>query len=239
MPYSRLPRIVGFEVPPLKTVVDVVRDAPIVALLDGSPSRDWLDAFIVEVACTRGPLRSALVTVEDDRVFFFASAAEGRTRCDAVRAMVERVGSRLVANGPSAQERSPIADLVGDFGEARRVLVVEDDEALREIACDVLAGGGWGPQPAASLPEALAALDGTSFHAVLADIDLDEREQGLELARTVRTRWPDGGVVAVTGRHADGMLALPQGVVFLGKPYQRRQLLAVLDLACLTSGRDS
>ncbi|UPG92772.1 response regulator [Luteibacter aegosomatissinici] len=228
MPLRHLPRIVGFEVPPLKDAVDVVRDAPVVGLLNVMPSREWLDAFVNEAASTRNSLTDALVSVEGGRVLFFASASDVRTRCTAVRTMVEEVSKQVVTG--SARRREPRPESTPDM-RPRQVLVVEDDEVLLEVTCDMLKVTGWVPTPASNVAQAMAALEAQVFDAVLSDIDLAVRAEGLELALSVRTRWPKTGVVVVTGRHTEGALAVPEGVLFLAKPYQRRQLLAMLDLA--------
>ncbi|KJV24846.1 response regulator [Luteibacter yeojuensis] len=228
MPLRHFPRIVGFEVPPLKSRVDVVHDAPIVGLLSTLPSAQWTNAFILEAAATRGELDSALVSIEQDRILFFASEANARERCNAIRTMVE-AASRKVMSGkvPNQPLVTGNADIPANAG---RALVVEDDEVLLEVTCDVLRKAGWVATPASTLQLAMEALDGERFDEVIADIDLEVRAEGLGLAREVRQRWPTTAVIVVTGRHAEGSLAVPDGAILLSKPYQRRQLLALLDL---------
>ncbi|UPG88208.1 response regulator [Luteibacter aegosomaticola] len=229
MPTNRHPRIVGFDVPPLKDTVDVVRDAPVVALLDMVPSQTWTDTFTVEAASVRAPLAAALLSVEEDRILFFANAQDSRICCNAVRSLVEKVTMRVVAgDAPSSPVVSNTHPVVR--AGAKHVLVVEDDEDLREVACGVLNSAGWQASSAAGVAQALAALEAGIVDAVVTDIDLDERGDGLALAHAVRSRWPCTGLVIVTGRHAEGALDIPEGAIFLAKPYQRRQLLAVLEL---------
>lgn len=210
----------------MKPVVDVVRDAPIVGLLSMEPDREWLDAFIIEAAITLGTLSDALVSVEGERVLFFASVSDVRARCNAVRTMVEKVSkqvlTRAVAQNNSHAQPAPTE-------HPRRVLVVENDDELLEVACDVLQDAGWTVTAAAGVPQAMAALETQAFDAVLTDIDLAVRAEGLTFANDVSTRWPQSGLVVVSGRHTEGNLRLPDGALLLGKPYQRRQLLASVD----------
>jgi DNA-binding response OmpR family regulator len=65
------------------------------------------------------------------------------------------------------------------------VLVVEDDETLRELICDVLIGAGYTPRGVADGVAALAAVERGGVDLVLLDRDLPELE-GLEVCRRVR-----------------------------------------------------
>lgn len=157
---------------------------------------------------------------------FFASVSDVRVRCNAVRTMVEKVSKQVLTravarNTPHAQPART--------EHPRRVLVVENDDALLEVACDVLQDTGWTVTAAAGVPQAMAALETQAFNAVLTDIDLAVRAESLTFANDVSTRWPQSGLVVVSGRHTEGNLRLPDGALLLGKPYQRRQLLASVD----------
>jgi Response regulator containing CheY-like receiver, AAA-type ATPase, and DNA-binding domains len=231
MPLRHLPRIVGFEVPPLKAVVDVVRDAPIVGLLSRPPSRPWLDAFVIEAARTRVSLTDALVSIEGDHVLFFASASNARARCNAVRTMVLDVSKRVLSGRVTQPAPSPAAAPPPQTG-TRQVLLVEPDDILREVKTGILAEAGWRVTGTDGWEEAVRRLDKEAIDALLVDIDLMAPEEGLELARVARERHPKTGVVLVTGLHDTAGLAVPEGALVLAKPHQRRQLLAMLDLSC-------
>ncbi|UPG88302.1 response regulator [Luteibacter aegosomaticola] len=227
MPLRRFPRIVGFEVPPLNATVDVVRDPPIVGLLSLPPTRPWLDAFIIEAALTRSKLGDAMVSVDGTRVLFYASSTNARAQCKAVRDMVEKVSRQILAGTPSR----PPGEAVGiGKTEPRKVLLVEDDEVLLDVTAEVLRGGGWTVTAVTSATGATAALNEASFHVVMTDIDLESPGQGLVLAEDVHRRWPRTGIVVATGLRSEVVPALPEGALLLTKPYQRRQLLTVLNL---------
>jgi len=51
---------------------------------------------------------------------------------------------------------------------------------------------------------------------------------GLKLARFVRDRWPPIKIVATSGRVMVGDDDLPDGSVFLPKPYRGAQVVATL-----------
>lgn len=227
MPLRRLPRIVGFEVPPLKAAVDVVRDPPIVGLLSVSPTRPWVDAFIIEAALTRSTLGDALLSVDGNRVLFYASASSARAQCRAVRDLVEKVSRQLFSG--KASGRSGGAASIGER-IPRKLLLVEDDEVLLDVTTEVLRGNGWAVTGLTSAAGATAALDESSFHVVMTDIDLESPGRGVVLAEDVHRRWPRTGIVVATGLRDDAIPSLPEGALLLTKPYQRRQLLAVLNL---------
>ncbi|MGN6478785.1 response regulator [Luteibacter sp.] len=232
MPLRRLPRIVGFEVPPLKTAVDIVRDPPIVGLLSVVPTRPWVDAFIIEAALTRSRLGDALLSVDGDRVLFYASASNARVRCKAVRDMVEKV-SRQLFSGRSSRS----SDSAAAIGKRipRKLLLVEDDEVLLDITTEVLRSNGWAVTGMTSAAGAMTALDESSFHVVMTDIDLESPGRGVVLAEDIHQRWPGTGIVVATGLRNDAIPRLPEGALFLAKPYQRRQLLAVLNLVAASA----
>lgn len=233
---TRFPRIVGFEVPPLKARVDVIRDAPIVALLDIEPSDDWVRTFNLEVSDTKGELGLAEVSIEGRRIFFFGSTANGRRLAESVRTLVAQVSQLILdsrldsrtpvprAEAPSTTKEAPAAGSLGT------VLVVEDDEILRTLACDVLKGAGWHTREAGDATAALELLATEPVDAVFTDVDMPGDMDGLALADRVFQRWPDVGLVVTSGRYSVDASRVPRGGVFLSKPYQRRQLLAVVDL---------
>ncbi|UPG88286.1 hypothetical protein L2Y96_12735 [Luteibacter aegosomaticola] len=91
MATTRFPRVVGFEVPPLKDTVDPAVDAPIIALLDCTPTPKWAETFAREVTALHGELSTAHVDIEGDRIRFFATASTGRALAISLRSLVERV----------------------------------------------------------------------------------------------------------------------------------------------------
>ncbi|MGA7437039.1 MAG: response regulator [Luteibacter sp.] len=206
----------------------MVRDPPIVGLLSLPPPRTWLDAFIVEAARTRGTVDDALVSVDGTRVLFYASSTNARARCKAVRAMVENVSRQVFAGKPPHR----LGELAPGFEKpaSRRVLLVEDDEVLLDVTAEVFRGGGWTATAVTSAAGATAALDEASFHVVMTDIDLETPGRGVVLAEDIHRRWPGTGIVVATGLRSDVIPALPDGALLLAKPYQRRQLLIVLNL---------
>lgn len=83
-----------------------------------------------------------------------------------------------------------------------RVLVVDDEEGVRGLLCDLL--GAWGCQPvgATSGAQALTLFEAGDCDLVLTDY-LMPGGTGLDLIRDVRNRDPAIGVIMFTASAAD------------------------------------
>ena len=90
---------------------------------------------------------------------------------------------------------------------ALTVLLVEDDETIRESLAELLESTGQVVLQAFDAPTALAALEAHPVDVMVADVGLP-RVSGVELARTAQARWPALAVVFATG---DGSAALEAG----------------------------
>ncbi|SMR76392.1 hypothetical protein SAMN05518671_1538 [Stenotrophomonas lactitubi] len=96
---SRLPRIVGFDVPRLHQQVDAAADEAITALLDQAPDEQWTDRFLQQSATLASQLSLAEVKVEGTRIAFHGSIADARALADAVIALVNRLNDQLMQEG--------------------------------------------------------------------------------------------------------------------------------------------
>ncbi len=108
-----------------------------------------------------------------------------------------------------------------------KVLVVEDDAFVREVAVTRLEDAGYEVIEAASGGEALRLLQaGIAVDALLTDIRLPEVD-GWVVARAYRERFPDLPVLYVTG-YAERMQPVPGGVI-ISKPYRMARVIGVLE----------
>jgi len=111
-----------------------------------------------------------------------------------------------------------------------KVLLVEDDELVRETVCAALLGAGFDVHSAATADEALARIDaGERYGAVLTDVVMPGSMSGIDLARVLRERHPGMAVVVATG-YSDRSVDVP-GVRGLSKPYDLQQAVEVLNEA--------
>jgi signal transduction histidine kinase/ActR/RegA family two-component response regulator len=79
-----------------------------------------------------------------------------------------------------------------------RILVVDDEDYVRELLYDILAREGCDVALAAEGPEALRIFDGREFDAVFTDVGLPGMS-GWELARAVRERDEQVALAVITG----------------------------------------
>ncbi len=109
-----------------------------------------------------------------------------------------------------------------------RILVVDDEEAIREIVCAILAAAGYSWKQASSGFEALALLNsGEQFELMLSDLMMADLD-GIGLLERTKERFPDMPVVMVTAVHdiSVALAAIRNGAYdYLLKPFEREQLL--------------
>jgi cyclic di-GMP phosphodiesterase len=110
-----------------------------------------------------------------------------------------------------------------------RILVVDDEELIREIICSVLSQAGFECHPISSGADALTVLHSDDgFSAVVSDVIMDGMD-GLTLLSKIRLDRPDLPVVMVTAVHdiSVALAAIRNGAYdYLLKPFEREQLLA-------------
>jgi len=126
---------------------------------------------------------------------------------------------------------------VGGFGRlpegmpALRILVVDDDAAVRKACCEIASGMGFVPLAAGSVPEARAVLKAQPVDMLLLDLKLPGGG-GLQLLEEVKLAYPETGVVVMTA-----FATVPSAVEamrigagdYLTKPFALEELTTVLD----------
>jgi putative nucleotidyltransferase with HDIG domain len=112
-----------------------------------------------------------------------------------------------------------------------RILVVDDEEPIREIISSMLSAAGYDTRPAASGMEALAILNSSGeFELMLSDLMMAELD-GIALLERSKEKYPDMPVIMVTAVHdiSVALAAIRNGAYdYLLKPFEREQLLAMV-----------
>ena len=142
---------------------------------------------------------------------------------------------------PAALE-SHAAGTVGDPSTgAKTILVVEDNDDVRQVAERYLRALGYRAIPAHSAEEALRLLDQLrTVDLVFTDIMMPGGMNGVELAERVRTRFPGMPVLLTTGYVEElAGAATPSGMVTLVKPYRQAELAERLKQAFAGSGQSA
>ena len=112
-----------------------------------------------------------------------------------------------------------------------RILVVDDEEALRTVLSSELEGEGYSVRSAADGQEAITQLTGTEFDLDLLDIKMPNVD-GFEVLKFVKERHPKTKVVMLTG-FADLKNAIESKKLgaedFVSKPYDLVDLLTTVE----------
>ena len=108
-----------------------------------------------------------------------------------------------------------------------RILVVDDEEVIRDVLQTLLEKEGCDVTTASDAGEALTLFDAEPYDVVLLDLMLPDRS-GLEVLRDVRRRDPDAVVVIVTAYSSiEGAIqAMREGAFhYIPKPFQNQEVL--------------
>jgi signal transduction histidine kinase len=142
---------------------------------------------------------------------------------------------RLYLPRTMASERSEDGRTIGGaapLGGNERVLVVEDNDRLREVSCAMLTDLGYQVTAVESGDEALERIrGGERFELVFSDIVMPGRYTGITLARELRADDPHLKVVLTSGytspsQYRDNLEEL--GVDVLSKPFRKAELAALI-----------
>lgn len=114
---------------------------------------------------------------------------------------------------------------------AERILVVDDEEPIREIVSSMLTNAGYKCDKAPSGMAALEVLsNGAQFELMLSDLMMANLD-GIGLLERTKEKFPDMPVVMVTAVHdiSVALSAIRNGAYdYLLKPFEREQLLATV-----------
>lgn len=164
-------------------------------------------------------------------VYGFAKQSGGHLRIESALGY----GTRVDLFVPSAQANATAAapaNAVRIEGKGETVLVVEDDEAVRNIAVAFLRSFGYQVLAVGSAEAALSRLaSDESIRILFSDVMLGEGMNGKELALAARALRPDLPVLLTSGYETQSVGekdAPADSFELLRKPYRREQLMAAV-----------
>jgi signal transduction histidine kinase len=134
--------------------------------------------------------------------------------------------------GEAGADPAPVSQVAPSAG--LRILIIEDEESIRNFLDTALRQLGHQPFPAADAAEGLAAFAAEPFDVVVTDLSLPGAA-GTDVAQTVARQAPQTPVILLTG-WADQLQAEAkplEGVArILGKPLALQSLMEALDALC-------
>jgi CheY-like chemotaxis protein len=125
-------------------------------------------------------------------------------------------------------------------GNTERILIVEEEETVRDIISLMLKSAGYRCQAVAGGLDAIALLDsGEEFDLVTTDL-LNSPWTGIDVLLSMKEKFPDIPVVVVSALNDDSVekecFRIGAGE-YLRKPFDREQLLATVNRALNHNGK--
>ena len=116
---------------------------------------------------------------------------------------------------------------------SKSVLIVEDEQSIRDILIELFETEGTGVEAAATLPAALQALSRHVYDLVVTDIRLGGKwDGGLQVMAAIGLLAPDATVIALTAYPDDANRVASQR---LGATYFLEKPVDLLTIATLAS----
>ena len=128
----------------------------------------------------------------------------------------------MAASRPSKRDDSGVAG-----GAGRTVLLVEDNDQVRDFAESLLADLDYQVIGADSAEQALDLLETRTFDFLFSDVVMPGRS-GIELARIVRERYPDLPILLASGYSEEIVRGAGSDFEILAKPYGAESLALAL-----------
>jgi CheY-like chemotaxis protein len=162
-------------------------------------------------------------------VYGFVRQSGGHMHLDSHPGQGTRVTLYLPAAPLSPQDRAPAAEIApaAPARGSETVLVVEDDDDVRGLACAMLRDLGYAVLKAANAEAALRMLEERGdIDVVFSDVVMPGHKNGLDIAKEIRRSRPDLAVILTSGYASpysdpEGILA---SVEFVQKPYRQAEL---------------
>ncbi len=121
-------------------------------------------------------------------------------------------------------------DEAGALEIAAKVLIIEDDEVLRQLLIDVLSDQGYHIEATETGEEGLNTMEQDVFDIILLDINLPGMD-GMDVLRLAPARQPDAPVVMMTafGTVDTAVEAMKQGAFdYINKPFSTDELILTI-----------
>lgn len=161
------------------------------------------------------------------QVYGFCQQAAGTARLDSTPGLGTTVSLLLPAKNNMSTEPALLMPPEGASIDGTRVLLIDDNESLRDITAALLTSYGCDVQTCSTGDQALRLVHThPAFDVVLTDVLMPGGMDGVTLARRLRQELPQLPVVLISGHSGD--VALTDGFRLLRKPCSPEALVAVL-----------
>ena len=135
-------------------------------------------------------------------------------------------GTQIAMYLPAAE--GDVVESTASAEKVEKVLIVEDDADLLEVAAELFRIIGYTVHTAGSAVDALKVLENNNDISVLfSDVMMPNGMNGIELARMTRERWPHVKTILASGYAIPALQAANKDAdtfLFINKPYQLSDL---------------
>ncbi len=117
--------------------------------------------------------------------------------------------------------------------EELRVLVVDDEEMLRNLLARILEREGYSVSTASGAKQALASLEKSDFQIMVSDVKMPEMN-GFELLKAAKHKYPQMAVVMMTAFGDDYTVQQALGLGadgYVAKPFKSHDLTSEVERA--------
>ncbi len=169
---------------------------------------------------------------------FFTTKPEGNGMGLAVAySMVKRCGGHIdvksrPGEGSTFTVYIPAASGPAKRGEKRTVLVLEDQQALREVVRIYLEGKGFYVLEAETGEQAVKMADKEKVDAFILDLNIEKGLGAFEIAEQLKRLNPDATYILTTGYLTESARKMAEDLGFsriLQKPYKLSELVEILE----------
>lgn len=112
---------------------------------------------------------------------------------------------------------------------APHILLVEDERMIRDLIVFALEDLGATVKAVETADEGLLALEQAPWSLLLTDVQTPGELDGLQLAWRAQAHSPGMGLVVMSGYHGGLNAPLPEGALFLPKPWSLDQFYQVIE----------
>jgi len=115
-----------------------------------------------------------------------------------------------------------------------RILVIDDDQEVRNLICELLIRAGYEVDSAADGQEGIHQFRNRKADLIITDLFMPVKE-GLETIIDLRREFPDLKIIAISGGNREGMGNYLKTAELCGasrifhKPFENNELLAAID----------
>jgi len=164
------------------------------------------------------------------QVYSFAQQSDGSVQVTSEVGHGTTFTISLPRSNQSVAEPIKSGHKPGEVVRPLRVLLVEDNAQVAEVAVSIMTERGHTVVSTGNAPEALHVLNsGQPFDLILSDLVMPGGMSGLDLAQRVRSRWPALPVLLATGYSDQAARAIEQGFLLISKPYEPSALLLAIE----------